>query len=135
MQVADGWKEYFAGLCSYQKDPSQFLGQPGIPGYKDKNGPNLLTYNRQVINARTALAKGIVQPSGLPEITKTLQAAKRVLMVRIVPKYSASVVEVVYATDPKPAELDPELFAGGGYGCEQFGDCDLQPPRTCSVCG
>ena len=128
MQVADGWKDYFAARCAYQKDPSRFLGRPGIPGYKDKNGRNVLTYNRQAINARTALAQGIVQPSGLPEITKTLQAAKRVLMVRIVPKYSAYVVEVVYAADPQPAELDPELFAGVDMGVDNLATVTFNRP-------
>ena len=57
-----------------------------------------------------------------------MQAAKRVLMVRIVPKYSASVVEVVYATDPQPAELDPELFAGVEMGVDNLATVTFNRP-------
>lgn len=38
------WKSYFQAKQAYEENPSQFLGRPNIPGYKDqKEGRNIIT--------------------------------------------------------------------------------------------
>ncbi len=47
------WQSFFAALKAYQVDPSQFLGRPKIPGYKDKRlGRNVLVYTIQALSRK-----------------------------------------------------------------------------------
>src|SRR5215470_7896696 len=39
------WQSFFAARAAWEADPTQFLGCPKLPGYKDKQlGRNLLVY-------------------------------------------------------------------------------------------
>src|SRR5258708_11101576 len=59
------WRSFFAALSAWQKDPSQFLGRPKLPGYKDKQkGRNLLAYTTQAVSI-PALRQGVITPSML----------------------------------------------------------------------
>lgn len=116
-QVADAWESYFKAMKAYALDPSAFLGKPRIPGYKAKNGRNIVTYNCQAVHAQTSLLKGLVHPSGLTPITQTRQSPDRVASIRIVPRFSRYVVEVVYEVDEQEqAELDRDVYAGVDIG-------------------
>src|SRR2546423_802173 len=88
------WTSFFVALEAYKKDPSQFLGRPKLPGYKDKTaGRNILVYTIQALS-KPALARGIIKPSGLPIEIKTDHI--NVDQVRIVPRSYFYVIEVVY---------------------------------------
>jgi len=108
------WKSFFAALEAYNKDPSQFLGRPKLPGYKDKTqGRNILVYTIQALS-KPALKRGIVKPSGLPIEIKTRHA--NIDQVRIVPRLGFYVVEVIYEQEPIQAEVDQKLYAGVDIG-------------------
>ncbi len=109
------WKGYFAAHREWQKDPSKFLSEPKIPHYKDKTaGRNVLTYTIQAISSKL-LRIGQVAPSGLSGvIIKTKQTA--VDCVRIVPKKTHYVVEVIYTKEIEPADLDYTFAAGIDLG-------------------
>ena len=65
INLHNNWKSYFEAKQAYKEDPSQFLGRPKIPGYKDKKeGRNILVYTIQAIS-KTALRNGIIKPSQL----------------------------------------------------------------------
>jgi putative transposase len=52
------WQSFFAALAAWEQDPSQVLGRPKLPGYKDKQkGRNLLVYTTQALSA-PALRQG-----------------------------------------------------------------------------
>ncbi len=109
------WKGYFAAHREWQNDPSKFLSEPKIPHYKDKTaGRNVLTYTIQAISSKL-LRIGQVAPSGLSGvIIKTKQTA--VDCVRIVPKKTHYVVEVIYTKEIEPADLDYTFAAGIDLG-------------------
>lgn len=109
------WKGYSAAHKEWQKDPSKFLSEPRIPHYKDKaDGRNVLTYTIQAISSKL-LRIGQIAPSGLSGVViKTRQTA--VDCVRIVPKKTHYVVEVVYTKEIAPVSLDHTLVAGIDLG-------------------
>src|SRR5262245_46980679 len=108
------WASFFAALVAWQEDPSQFLGRPKLPGYKDKqHGRNLLVYTIQALSS-PALREGLICPSMLAIVVQTKQT--NVQQVRIIPRHGFYVVEVLYEREPQPAAVDPALHAGVDIG-------------------
>jgi putative transposase len=108
------WKSFFAALQAYREDPSKFLGRPKLPGYKDKaQGRNVLVYTIQALS-KPALKQGAVKPSGLPIEIKTQH--RNVDQVRIVPRKSFYVVEVIYAQEELREQVKPALVAAIDIG-------------------
>jgi putative transposase len=115
LQILDkNWQSFFEALSAWRKDPSQFLGRPKLPGYKDKQkGRNLLVYTTQALSV-PALRQRLIVPSKLGITVQTKQA--NIQQVRIVPRIGFHVVEVVYEREPIQAAVDPELRAGCDIG-------------------
>jgi putative transposase len=112
------WVSFFKAIEAWKADPSQFLGRPCLPKYKDKqHGRNILVYTIQAMS-KPALACGMIIPSGLPITIETRQAS--VDQVRIVPKAGYYVVEVVYEQAPIQAAVDPALYAGIDIGIDNL---------------
>jgi len=93
-QVSRTFKSYLTVLKAYKQDPSKFLGCPKLPRYKHKEkGRNILTYNYQAVSKK-ALRLGLIEPSGTNFSISTNQS--KIDEVRIIPKGSSYVIEVVY---------------------------------------
>jgi putative transposase len=109
------WASYFAAQTAWKKDPSQFLGRPKLPGYKDKKeGRNILVYTIQALS-KPALQKGIIKPSQLGIDIRTRQ--RNVDQVRIVPKKAGCyIVEVVYTEEKVQEEVEHSLAASVDIG-------------------
>src|SRR5262245_9647121 len=98
------WTSFAAARAEYEAHPEKFKGRPGLPQYKDKaNGRYTLTFTEQAIS-RVALRKGVIVLSGLNVCFRTRQRA--VDQVRVVPRSSHYVVEVVYSKPVEQAILD-----------------------------
>jgi putative transposase len=114
ISLSKAWKGYFAAKRAYTEDPSKFLAEPKIPGYKDKvKGRNILTYTIQAISS-TLLRIGQVKLSGLNSVIKT--AKKNIDCVRVIPRKGFYVVEVVHMVEAKAVPLDSNLVAGVDLG-------------------
>lgn len=108
------WVSFFAAIKAWKADPSQFLGRPKLPKYKDKQqGRNILIYTIQALS-KPALARGRVLPSGLSIVVETHQ--QNVDQVRIIPRQGFYVVEVIYEQTETQADVDPSLYAGVDIG-------------------
>jgi putative transposase len=108
------WQSFFVALTAWQANPSQFLGRPKLPGYKDKQrGRNLLVYTIQALSV-PALRQGMIAPSMLGITAQTKQ--ENIQQVRIVPRTGFYVVEVIYEREPVKATVDPALHAGVDIG-------------------
>jgi putative transposase len=113
-QVLRDWKSFNAARKEFSVNPSKFLGRPKLPHYKDKqDGRNLLVFDIQAISKPLLKIKQ-VKLSGLSFIVKSKQTD--VDCVRIVPKKTHYVIEVVYSTEVQPANLDYTLVAGIDLG-------------------
>jgi putative transposase len=97
-QVCGDWDTFWKAQKAFKKSPAKFTGRPQLPHYKAKlTGRNVLVYTRQALS-RPALADGRICPSQLSIVIQTKQTAVR--QVRIVPKASHYVVEVIYSVKP-----------------------------------
>ena len=110
-QLHQDWKSFFEATKAYKKNPSAFHGRPKLPNYKHKTtGRNILTYTDQAIS-RKAFKEGVIRPSQLNVEVKTKQT--KVQQVRIVPKKTHYMVEVVYNKQPKKnPQLNRDWYAG-----------------------
>jgi putative transposase len=114
MLLDKNWKSFFEVLKAYEEDPSKFTGRPKLPKYKHKTeGRNILVYTVQAISKK-GLKQGLVQPSQLPISVKTKH--KHIDQVRIVPRNSYYVVEVIYTKEPVQANVDPSFCVGIDLG-------------------
>ncbi len=113
-QVLRDWKSFNAARKEFAANPSKFLGRPKLPHYKGKqDGRNLLVFDIQAISKPLLKIKQ-VKLSGLSFIVKTKQSD--VDCVRIVPKKTHYVIEVVYTTEVQQSDLDYTLVAGIDLG-------------------
>jgi putative transposase len=110
------WVSFFKACDAWKADPSQFLGRPCLPKYKDKqHGRNILIYTIQAIS-KNGLRRGLIHPSGLPIEVQTKHTS--VDQVRIVPRSGYYVVEVVYEQAEQQADVDPAVYAGIDIGID-----------------
>ena len=102
------WKAFFKALKSYQKDKSKFTSNPKIPKYKKKKGYNVVVFTKQQIRIKQGenLTK-LHFPEKYngkelkikPIITKVDLETSTIKQVRVVPKTTCFIVEVVYETE------------------------------------
>ncbi len=118
MVLVNNWTAFREALKAYEEDLSKFTGRPKIPKYKHKQeGRNILIYTMQAISRnKRGLQRGIIKPSQLPIEVKTQQDPKHIDHVRIIPRNSYYVVEVVYSKEPVQANVDPSFCVGIDLG-------------------
>ncbi len=114
-QVFAAWGSYFAACADYTQNPAKFLGHPKLPGYLAKDGRNLLSYEDKAFS-RNKKNAGLILPSGLDIVVHTKQPRQRIAMVRIVPKATHYVVEVIYNQAEQPASVQPQVVASIDVG-------------------
>ncbi|HKW23071.1 MAG TPA: transposase [Ktedonobacterales bacterium] len=115
-QVCTAWDSYFAAVAAWQQHPDTFLGHPKLPRYLNKQGGrNLLVYTAQAISHAPQNA-GWVVPSGLSIRVATKHQHVDIGQVRIVPKATHYVVEVIYEREPEQHLVDPTLIASIDVG-------------------
>jgi putative transposase len=117
IQLHKNWLAFFKANDAYRRDPSNFVGRPKIPGYKDKEkGCHILVYDKQALGKRAYKKTGKIVPSGLPIEIETKVSWEATRQVRIIPRGSCYVVEVVYQKAEQQAHVDPDLFAALDLG-------------------
>jgi putative transposase len=93
-RLVSTWTGYFEAQKEWNKNPSKFLSEPRIPGYKDKaKGRNVVIYYHESVY-KTELKKGICHLS-MSDI-KIPTKVDNVVEVRLVPRLTCYVVEIVY---------------------------------------
>ena len=127
-QVVHDWQAFFAALTAWKRQPERFLGRPNLPKYKHKTvGRNLLVYTVQAIDKRAFKAKGIIQPSQLDVTIKTQQQVFN--QVRIVPRKTHYVVEVVYTIQAQSATGEAARVASIDIGLNNLATVTFNQPE------
>src|SRR5205823_14395959 len=71
--LGKNWKAFRKALAAWSEDPSQFLGRPCLPKYKEKQkGRNILIYDIQALSKK-GLKRGVIAPSQLGITVSTKQ--------------------------------------------------------------
>ena len=116
IQLHTAWKTFFEATAEYGEHPEKFVGRPKLPKYKHKEqGRNLLVYEFKAVSKR-ALKRGMISLTGLGDLVKTKQSRATIEQVRIVPRSTHYVIEVVYERAEQQATGDPALFASVDLG-------------------
>jgi IS605 OrfB family transposase len=111
-RLEQAWISYFAAFKAWQKQPEKFLGEPKIPKYKDKTkGRNILIYSQESIYKKP-LKEGICHLS-MSDL-KIPTSKREIIEVRIVPKSSCYVIEIVY--ERRSETTDKQQIAGVDLG-------------------
>src|SRR5437899_808889 len=115
------WRSFRKGLKEYYEYPEKFTGKPKIPGYKHKErGRNILIYDKQALGKRAFKKTGKLVPSGLAIEIETKLEWEALDQVRIIPRGSCYVVEVVYQKAEKQAQVDPLVVAALDLGVNKL---------------
>jgi putative transposase len=117
-QLDRDWQSYFAALQAWKAEPFKFTGRPRLPRYKDSvNGRNMLVYTQQAIEKRAFKKNGVLHPSQLEIVIQTER--KTFDQVRILPRKTHYLVEVIYTLEPQPQpQLNPAFVAAGDLGVD-----------------
>lgn len=120
-QVDKDWKSYFAALKAWHKNSQKFTGKPRLPNYKDKEkGRNLLVFADNAVS-KPLLRNGIIQPSGLDLQIPTKVQPTQFNQVRITPKSTHYLLEVVYTVEtPKETTLNKQHILGIDLGIDNL---------------
>ena len=111
-QVAGDWRSFFAACRAYRKDPRKFLGAPCPPRYKLKGGESIVMFTNQ----QCLIVDGWIRfprKANWPPVKTRVTAFQQV---RVVPKGSCYVVEVVYNVEPTDLRLDKRQALGIDLG-------------------
>src|SRR6266571_6274544 len=96
IQLSQAWEAFFEAMAQWREHPDKFLGRPKLPKYKHKTeGRNLLVYEFKAVSKR-ALKRGIISLTGLGDLVKTRVTRDALYQVRIIPKGTHYVLEVIY---------------------------------------
>jgi putative transposase len=126
-QVSHDWQAFFAAHAEWQLHPDKFLGRPRLPKYKHKtNGRNLLTYTNQAVSKRALNKRGAIEPSGLAISIPTQR--QEFDQVRIVPRKTHYVVEVVYTLAPAATVVDADHCAAIDLGLDNLATVTSNQP-------
>jgi putative transposase len=132
--IDKNWRSFRNGLKEWSEHPEKFTGRPKIPGYKHKEkGRNILIYDIQALGKRAFKKTGKIIPSGLPIEIETKVAWGSIDCVRIVPRGSCYVIEIVYSKEIKQAAVDPAQIAAIDLGVNRLAAITSNKPGFAPV--
>jgi IS605 OrfB family transposase len=116
-RIHKSWIGYREAHRDWEKHPHKYLGEPKLPRYKDKvKGRYALIYPNETVS-KPPLRKGIVKLT--PSPIEFQSGLTEVVEVRIVPRSSCYVVEIVYKQEELESSLGNEV-AGIDMGLENL---------------
>jgi putative transposase len=114
IQIQDIFSSYYAAWRSYNKNPHKFKAPPQKPKYKNKNGRNIISYQKEAISFKK---KGYIHLSQTNIYIKSPNATKdNVVEIKIVPVSYGYDIMVCY----KHIEKSP-LICNGKIAAIDFG--------------
>lgn len=116
-RIHSSWIGYREAHKDWLKHPSKYLGEPHIPKYKHKiKGRYALIYPNETVS-KPFIKRGIVKLTPSPIEFKS--GLNNVLEVRVIPKSSCYVVEIVYTQEELKENVGNEV-AGIDLGIENL---------------
>lgn len=117
-KLDDSWKSFFRSIKDWKINPGKYKGMPKPPNYKQKDGENILLFTNQQVKIKDGIIKfpksvGIVVGTRLPDDTDLRQ-------VRIIPKGTGYVCEIVYKKEIESKETDKDRIVGIDLGMKNI---------------
>ncbi|MEA1998437.1 MAG: transposase [Euryarchaeota archaeon] len=109
------WKAFFKAVKEYSKNPGKFLGRPKPPQYKPKNGEHILIFTSQQVKLKNGYLL-FPKMTGIDPIKVRLGDDTKLKEVRILPRGTGYVCEIVYEKDVESLNLNHDNVAGIDLG-------------------
>jgi len=121
------WKSFFKANQAYKQNPTNFLGRPKMPRYKEKDGHNILVFTNQ----NCKIKEGYVHFPKKANIEPIKTKVSSLKQVRIIPNATCFVVEIVYDKEVQKLVSDNENYLSIDLGLNNlvtsFNNIGLQP--------
>ena len=117
--IEKNWKSFFRAIKDYKKNPKKYKSCPKIPGYKKKNGRNIVIFTNQQVR----LKDNYIHFPKKANITPIKTKVDNIRQVRIIPQSSCYIVEIVYEKEVKNANLDENLYLSIDLGLNNLATC------------
>ncbi|KHO63192.1 transposase [Thermoanaerobacter sp. YS13] len=109
------WKAFFRAIKEWSKDKEKFNGRPHLPKYKKKNGRSIAVFTNQQCKIKDGY---LTFPK--TDLRLKTRITENLREVRIIPKGSVYVIEIVYEKEITGAERPPKKIAGIDLGLNNF---------------
>jgi putative transposase len=109
------WKSFFQAIKDWSKNKEKYLGKPKLPKYKKKNGRNIVIFTNQQCKIKDGYIK--FSKTDLKLKTKVTEGLQQV---RIVPKGSIYIIEVVYKKEIRDIIRESNRVVGIDLGLDNF---------------
>ena len=116
-QVYREWRSFWANVKAYQKHPGKFSGRPKMPGYKRK------LYMGIFSNQQAKIKNSLILFPEKAELSPIRTKVEKLQQVRIVPRASCFVVEVVYEKEVQRADVDESKHLAVDLGLNNLATC------------
>lgn len=112
--VEQVWRSFFNALKVWKKEPTKFQAKPRPPGYKPKNGMQIISFTKPTVrisNSIICFPKNIVK-RGFPQIPvgKFPFIDNTTISARLLPFYDRFTLELIYEVDSVP-KLNSQTFS------------------------
>lgn len=126
--IINGW---MSAKKEFKKNPSKFKAEPRLPKYKGGKKQNMLVFTKLACRIKDDgliyFIKGIISP------IKTNVKKDELKQVRIIPKTTYYVVEVVYERKEKNLELNKSNFLSIDLGLNNLCSCTSNTPNEAFI--
>jgi putative transposase len=109
------WKSFFKAMKEWRKDKEKFNGKPKLPKYKKKNGRSIAIFTNQQCKIKDGY---LTFPK--TDLKLKTRVEGKLKEVRIVPKGSVYVIEIVYEKEVAETKKLPKRIAGIDLGLDNF---------------
>jgi putative transposase len=116
------YKSFFASVKDFNKNPSKYKGSPNQPKFLHKTkGRFIIGYNNQALSIKEFKKTGKIKLSqtNISLITK-IKKFEDIAMVRIIPKNSYYIIEIVYNKQEQPLQEDNGRYCSIDLGLENL---------------
>lgn len=117
--LGKSWKSFFAAMREWKHDRSAFTGRPCPPKYKEKAGESIIVFTNQQCKIRGGFLRfpPRVEPK-LDPVKTRLPDSTDLREVRIIPRGTGYVIEIVYQKEETDLHLNKNNVTGIDIGLE-----------------
>jgi putative transposase len=120
LRVLDkNWMSFFKAIKDWNKNKHKYLGRPKLPKYKNKeSGRNLIILSNIMFKVIDSKLKISWKP--LNKLTVNSKITRKPMQLRIIPKGSNYVLEIVYEVECDDLKPDNKKYIGIDLGVNNF---------------
>ena len=109
------WKAFFAAIKDWTANPGKYKAKPEPPHYKRKDGEHILIFTTQQVKIKDSYLL-FPKMTGIDPIKTRLGDDTKLKEVRIIPKGTGYVYEIVHEIIVEPLNLNPDNVVGIDLG-------------------